>query len=128
MGLVQKFREKEQDSEWILVDVDLPKDANRHYIRIELGYMAEDFVTQVGYTETDNGLQLGFISEAMRDEILKHLGLVIDDSIGMKSEDAFQIWRSWSRRGIFIDPTRRVRHGYVDTIERPAARVRDDFA
>jgi hypothetical protein len=99
MGLVQKFGKAETDSDWVFVDMDLPETANRNYIRNELGYMAEDYVTQIGYNETDGGLQLGFRPEAERDQILDHLTPVIEKSVGMSSKDSLSLWKVWSREG-----------------------------
>lgn len=128
MHLVKEFKECDNDADWILVDVSLPENANRTHIRVELGYMAEDFVTQVGYTETDDGLELGFRSEAMRDEILQHLSSVIENSIGMPDKYAALLVKKWSREGRFPPSANVERHGYVETIEGGGAPARDDLA
>lgn len=119
MDLVERF-EDANDKEWVVVNVLLPLNASRHLIKGELGFMAEDLLTQIGYEESESGLKLGFRDEAIRDHILTLLDSVIEEATQISNERASAIrWaRSMSRAGISLEANGKMEpHSYAETID-----------
>ncbi|MEL6569219.1 MAG: hypothetical protein AAFQ22_12425 [Pseudomonadota bacterium] len=118
MDLIERF-DAADEKEWVMVDVALPREASRHFIKGELGFMAEDLVTQIGYRESETGLRLGFRDEAVRDQILEFLDPVIREAIKLTERRASTLrWaRSMNRAGVSLESNGAIEeHRYVTTV------------
>ena len=119
MDLIERFEDAD-DKEWVIVEANLPESASRCFIIGELGFMAEDLVTQIGYAETESGLKLGFRTEAIRDQVLGLLEPVVEEASQLSDKSAMSIlWgRNIGRAGIsLLNDGTVYPHSYVETID-----------